>query len=86
MKILIVDDEPSLLNQLRQLFLNQRYTVETATDGQVALDKLFDTAFDLIVLDIMMPTTDGLTVLGGVREGGIETPGADAHRQGGCGG
>ncbi len=74
MKILIVDDDISLLNQLQQLFLNQKYTVETAGDGQVALDKIFDNAFDLIILDIMMPTIDGLTVLEGLREGGIETP------------
>ena len=74
MKILIVDDDISLLDQLKQLFLNQRYTVETASDGQDALDKLFDAVFDLIVLDIMMPGVDGLAVLEGMREGGIETP------------
>ena len=74
MKILIVDDDASLLNQLQQLFFNQRYAVETATDGQRALDRIFDTMFDLIVLDIMMPTVDGLTVLAEMREGGIETP------------
>jgi DNA-binding response OmpR family regulator len=74
MKILIVDDDPSLLDQLQQLFINQRYTVETASDGHGALDKLFDTVFDLIVLDIMMPTIDGLAVLQELREGGIETP------------
>lgn len=74
MKILIVDDDISLLDQLKQLFLNQRYAVETASDGQDALDALFDTVFDLIVLDIMMPSVDGLAVLAGLREGGIETP------------
>jgi len=74
MKILIVDDDASLLNQLRQLFLPQRYSVETAMDGREALDKLFDSVFDLVVLDVMMPTVDGLTVLEGMREGGIETP------------
>ena len=70
MKILIVDDDISLLDQLKQLFLNQRYAVETASDGQDALDALFDTVFDLIVLDIMMPSVDGLAVLAGLREGG----------------
>ena len=74
MKILIVDDDTALLDQLRQLFLNRRYAVETAGNGQEALDKLFDTVFDLVVLDIMMPEVDGLTVLEGLREGGIEVP------------
>ena len=65
MKILIVDDDISLLNQLQHLLLNQQYAVETANDGQIALDKIFDNAFDLIILDIMMPVIDGLKVLEG---------------------
>ena len=74
MRILIVDDESSLLKQLQQIFENQRYTVETAADGEAALDKVFDNTFDLIILDIMMPKIDGLTVLKEMRKGGIETP------------
>jgi DNA-binding response OmpR family regulator len=74
MKILIVDDEYSLLKQLQQIFENQRYIVETAADGKAALDKVFDNPFDLIILDIMMPKIDGLTVLEDIRNGGIETP------------
>ncbi|MBU1056254.1 MAG: response regulator transcription factor [Proteobacteria bacterium] len=74
MRILIVDDEYSLLKQLQQLFESQRYTVETATDGEDAFDKLFATSFDLIILDIMMPKVDGLTVLKEIRKAGIKTP------------
>ena len=60
MKILIVDDEQSLLNQLKRALEGQRYMVETAMDGEEALDKLFETPFDLIILDIMLPKRDGL--------------------------
>jgi DNA-binding response OmpR family regulator len=74
MRILIVDDEHALLAQLQQLFKGQRYIVETAADGEAALDKVFDTPFDLILLDIMMPKIDGLSVLKEIRQGGIETP------------
>ena len=74
MKILIVDDDVALLAQLRQIFLNQRYMVESAANGQEALDKAFDSVFDLIVLDIMMPGIDGLDVLRSLREGGIDSP------------
>ncbi|WP_435547769.1 response regulator transcription factor [Desulfobacterium sp. N47] len=74
MKILIVDDEHSLLKQLQQIFENQRYTVETATDGEEAFDKLFEAPFDLIILDIMMPKIDGLAVLQEIRKSGIKTP------------
>lgn len=74
MKILIVDDEYSLLKQLQQIFESQRYTVETAMDGEEAFDKLFEAPFDLIILDIMMPGIDGLTVLQKLRKAGIKTP------------
>lgn len=74
MKILIVDDEYSLLEQLQQIFEGQRYTVETAMDGEEAFDKLFEAPFDLIILDIMMPGVDGLTVLQKIRKAGIKTP------------
>lgn len=74
MRILIADDDCSLLEQLQQILTSQRYIVETAMDGEKALDKLFDAPFDLIILDIMMPKVDGLTVLEEARKAGIDTP------------
>ena len=74
MRILIVDDEYELLKQLQQILESQRYIVDTAMDGEEALDKVFDTPFDLIVLDIMMPKIDGLTVLEHVRKADMDTP------------
>jgi DNA-binding response OmpR family regulator len=74
MRILIVDDDYSLLAQLRQMLEKQRYTVEMATDGQGALDKLFESSFDLILLDVMLPHIDGLTVLRELRAADIKTP------------
>jgi len=74
MRILIADDDYLLLEQLQQILTSQRYIVETAVDGEKALDKLFDAPFDLIILDIMMPKIDGLTVLEEARKAGIDTP------------
>ncbi|NOX32146.1 MAG: response regulator transcription factor [Deltaproteobacteria bacterium] len=74
MKILIVDDEQSLLDQLRRAFESQRYMVDTAADGEKALDKLFEVPFDLVILDIMMPKRDGLSVLKEIRQAGMSTP------------
>jgi len=74
MRILVVDDEYSLLKQLKQIFESQRYSIETAMDGEGALDKLFEAPFDLIILDIMLPKIDGLTVLEQARKAGINTP------------
>ncbi len=74
MRILCVDDEYSLQEQLQQILESQRYIVETAMNGEEALDKLFDAPFDLIILDIMMPGMDGLAVLEQARKAGIATP------------
>jgi DNA-binding response OmpR family regulator len=74
MKLLVVDDDQSLLEQVRQILIGLRYIVETAANGEEALDKLLDTPFDAIILDIMMPKMDGLTVLEQVRKTGIDVP------------
>jgi len=74
MRILIVDDECTLLEQLQKSLKSQRYIVETAMDGEEALDKLFQAPFDLIIMDIMMPKMDGLTVLEQARKAEINTP------------
>jgi DNA-binding response OmpR family regulator len=74
MRLLIVDDDESLLEQIQQVLTAQRYIVEVATNGEDALDKLFDTPFDAMILDIMMPKMDGWTVLEQTRKSGIDVP------------
>jgi DNA-binding response OmpR family regulator len=74
MRILIVDDEPELCAQLAQSLRQQRYTVDVATDGLEALEKIGTEPFDLIVLDIMLPEKDGFMVLEDMRRAGIATP------------
>ena len=74
MRILIIDDELALLTQLKKLLEQQRYIVETAEDGEKGLDMLFESPFDAIILDIMMPALDGLTLLEQARNAGIDTP------------
>jgi len=74
MKILVVDDEPDLLEQLRETLTSQKYDVDTADNGESALDKLFDNLYDLIILDIMLPKVDGLVILREIRKANIETP------------
>ena len=74
MRILVVDDEKTLLDQLERALEGQRYMVETVLDGQEALDKLFETPYDLIILDIMLPKKDGLSVLREIRQAGMTTP------------
>lgn len=74
MKILLVEDDPELLGQLQNLLSEQHYLVDTAATGNAALDKLFAEIYDLILLDIMLPEVDGLTILQEIREARIITP------------
>src|SRR2546427_3938474 len=61
-KILIVDDEPFNVDYLEQELEDLGYTTVSARNGREALEKVALEAPDLILLDVMMPTMDGLTV------------------------
>ena len=74
MRILIVDDESELLEQLSRVFSAQKYETDSAADGEKALDKLFANPYDLVILDIMLPRLDGLAVLRELRRQRIKTP------------
>jgi DNA-binding response OmpR family regulator len=74
MKILVVEDSPEMCDQIRQALCRDRYDVDTAEDGEAAVDKLFANPYDLILLDIMLPKIDGLEVLSDIRAAGIKTP------------
>lgn len=74
MRLLVVDDEQTLVEQLQAALERERYLVETALDGEEALDKLASSPVDLIILDIMLPKLDGLSVLRAIRKNGLSTP------------
>ncbi|MCD6292502.1 MAG: response regulator transcription factor [Deltaproteobacteria bacterium] len=74
MKLLLVEDDPELLGQMRDLLSTQRYLVDSAAAGNLALDKIFAESYDLILLDIMLPQVDGLTILQEMRHANITTP------------
>lgn len=61
-KILVVEDEPALQETLAYNLIRQGYTVQTAGDGQAALDTARSFAPDLLVLDVMLPIMDGFEV------------------------
>ncbi len=67
-KILLVDDEPTLLETLALNLRTSGYEVVTASDGAAALEMANTEAPDLIVLDLMMPELDGLTVCRSLRQ------------------
>lgn len=74
MRVLIVDDERELCEQIAKTLRKQQYTVDVAGDGAMALEKIWADPFDLIVLDIMLPEKDGFTVLQELRAEGVTTP------------
>ncbi|KRK43612.1 OmpR family DNA-binding response regulator [Companilactobacillus crustorum] len=73
-KILVVDDEPSILELIEYNLESNDYQVSTATDGQMALDKVNASDFDLMLLDQMLPKLSGIDVLKKMRQTGNLTP------------
>jgi len=61
-KVLIVEDEPTLLETLEYNLTRQGYDVSTAADGRVALDVARTERPDVIILDLMLPSLDGMEV------------------------
>jgi len=68
MKLLIIEDETALRKALAKGFQKMGYTVDTADDGEQALDLYFDNQYNLIVLDLNLPKIDGLDVLTEIRK------------------
>ena len=68
MKILVVDDEKLLVKGIKFNLENEGYQVETAYDGQEALERARVGGYDLIILDLMMPKLDGLKACMMIRE------------------
>lgn len=65
---LIVDDEEDLRDILEMICIKLGVSVQTAANGQVALDLVKKQQFDLIISDIQMPVMDGMTLLANVRQ------------------
>lgn len=67
MKILIVEDEQHLSGALKELLTKERYNVDVCNDGESGLDAALTGVYDLILLDIMLPIVDGLSLLKTIR-------------------
>ncbi|MFA6830185.1 MAG: response regulator transcription factor [Bacilli bacterium] len=74
MKILFAEDERELSDAICVLLKRNQYSVDPVYNGQEALEYIEMNSYDLIILDIMMPILDGLTVLKTIRQKSINTP------------
>jgi len=73
-KILIIEDEPGLVTTLRDRLRKQGYVVSAASDGEKGLVMALREPVDLILLDLMLPGQNGLTVCEKLRKAGSTTP------------
>lgn len=67
-KLLIIEDEADLLRVLQKYFVKKGYIVDTAADGLEGYQLYEINAYDLIILDLNLPTMDGIEVLSRIRE------------------
>ena len=74
MRILIAEDERDLNNILTERLRKEHYSVDACFDGQEAWDYLEGAEYDALILDIMMPVMDGLTLLKKIRSRGNPVP------------
>lgn len=74
MRLLIAEDEKDLNKILTERLKEEHYSVDSCYDGQEALDYLASAEYDAVILDIMMPMTDGLSVLKAMRRKDDSTP------------
>lgn len=74
MKILLVEDEPNLLSILKKGLAEKNFDVSAALDGTTALAMLESNAFDVVVLDVMLPDINGIEICRRLRAAGNFVP------------
>ncbi|MGI8603244.1 MAG: response regulator transcription factor [Verrucomicrobiales bacterium] len=74
MRVLIVEDEPKLASFLAKGFKENGLIPETCHRGDVAVERILTASYDAVVLDVMLPGLDGLSVVRRLRSGGNSTP------------
>ncbi len=74
LKVLVVDDEPTLRLSFSYTLASSTTVVETAANGREALEKIATTRYDIMILDLRMPELDGIGVIAALRAAGNPIP------------
>lgn len=74
MRVLMVEDEKYMAKAVAEILKKNHYTVDLAHNGEDGLDHALSNIYDIIILDIMLPKRDGLTILKEIRKAGICAP------------
>lgn len=73
-KILLLEDDANLNETITDFLEDEGYTVDNTYDGHEAQDKLYETKYDLLLLDVNTPGIDGFTLLKEARKNGVVSP------------
>ena len=73
-KVLIIDDEKSIRQTLREILEYEKYQVDEAENGEMGLEMIQSNNYDLVLCDIKMPKMDGIQVLESAKEQGLRSP------------
>jgi len=73
-KILVVEDDERIAQAIAEALADRRYVVEIATDGQLGLTLAETNSFDLVILDLMLPHLDGITLCRKLRQSSLTLP------------
>jgi len=74
MRILVVEDEHKIANSIKKGLEQESYAVDVAFEGQEGFDLATSEEYDLIILDLLLPNIDGLTICTSLRQRNIHTP------------
>ena len=74
MRILVVEDEKKIASFIRRGLKEEGYAVDVALDGEEGYRLICENDYDVILLDLMLPKLDGLTLCRQVRQDGVQTP------------
>ncbi|MCL1918764.1 MAG: response regulator transcription factor [Peptococcaceae bacterium] len=74
MKVLYVEDEKYMARALEKVLKKNNYNVDLAYNGEDGLDFALTNLYDIIILDIMLPKRDGISILREIRRQGLDTP------------
>jgi two-component system, OmpR family, response regulator QseB len=73
-RVLLVEDDVEIAGMLTELLTGEGYQVDPATDGQRGLHLALTRAYDVLIIDRVLPALDGLDLIGRIRRKGIATP------------
>ncbi|MBP5673047.1 MAG: response regulator transcription factor [Victivallales bacterium] len=74
MKVLVVEDNPKIMNFLQKGLEEEGFAMDCCMDGKQAYEMASANNYDVIILDIMLPSMDGLAITSGLRDQGKKTP------------